>query len=152
MKKILLAIIVFLVVPISVHAANLTTGINIDGFGDLGLTRNTYNLTLHTTLDYSTIIVSTADGASATVTDGNGNVVTGDKVPIQEGSNQISIVVSDGTNSENWTINLNVDREMEVDSDNPSTGTFISYISLGILVILGLGMYSYSKNKIMKKI
>ncbi|HAB66329.1 MAG TPA: hypothetical protein DCE23_03075 [Firmicutes bacterium] len=151
MKKWLL-LIVLLILPVFAHAASLTTGINVDGIGDLSLSRNVYNLKLHTSLDYATIAVATADGANVTITTGDGTVVNSDKVPVVEGANTIQIAVSNGTTTENWTINLTIDREMEIDSDNPSTGMFIPTILISVVILVAGLMFYYSKRKEMKKI
>lgn len=155
MKKVLFTLVLLCVLPICVHAATLTTGIDVDGIGPLGLTRNTYNLTLYTKLDYSTIIVSAVEGSTVTITDGNGNVVEDEKIPIVEGKNAIKIVVSNGTTSETWNINITRDSETEYQTDqdgNPTTGSFIPIVSIGGLSGIGVVMYIYSKNKLLKRV
>lgn len=155
MKKLLFTLVLFCMLPLFVHAATLTTGIDVDGIGPLSMSRNTYNLTLYTKLDYSTIKVSVVEGSTVTITDGNGNVVEDERVPIVEGTNAIKIVVSNGTSSETWNINITRDSETEYQTDqdgNPTTGSFISMVSMGGLSGIGMVMYLYSKNKLLKKV
>lgn len=151
MKKVVFCLALFMFLPLFVRAANLTVGINVDGIGDLGLTRNVYNLTIFTKQDYETITVTAADGANVTMTV-DGNAVTGNQVPVQEGMNVVKITVSNGTMTEEWTINLTIDKTTEYDSENPSTGAFMPILEITAIVLLGGAMYWFSRKKILKRI
>lgn len=139
MKKwfLLVALLMF---PIFVNAASLVSSISVDGIGDLTLNRNTWNLTLTTTLDYVDIDVVTV--AEGTTVEGAG------KVEVQEGANELAIKVSDGTTTENYTININIRRPSIDESGNPDTGAFIptaliicGIISFGVLMSVRKKMY-----------
>lgn len=131
MKKWFLLLVLFMF-PMLVNAASLVNSITVDGIGELKLDRTTWNLTLTTTLDYVDIDVVTT--AESTVVEGAG------KVEVQEGANALSIKVSDGTTTENYTININVKRPSEESGGNPETGAFFpsAIIVCGVISFGGL--------------
>ena len=98
MKK-LFFLLVLLMVPFLVNASSLVTGITVDGIGDLKMDRNTWNLSLTTTLDYVDIDVTYLDGVTI---EGAG------KVDVQEGDNEIIIKASNGTTTEEYKVNIKI--------------------------------------------
>lgn len=133
MKKfsswIIMGILCFFVVPFLVNAQGLITSLNVDGIGNLDASKKSFALKLTTTLDYATI---TATPANENVTiEGVG------KVPIVEGKNVLVVKATDGTTTEEYTINLSMNRPSGDATDgNPNTGEFVSF---GLL-LLGLGV------------
>lgn len=137
MKKAIFLVVVLLVFPVLVSAASLVSGISVDGIGDLSLNRNTWNLSLTTTLDYVDIDVTSLDGVTV---EGAG------KVDVQEGDNEIIIKASNGTTTEEYKINIKIARPTYDSDGNPETGAFVpSVLIVGGLV--GLGILLVVRNK-----
>ena len=124
------------------------SNLEIEGIGALGImSKNTFNLGFSTSFDYVTITATPA---------GEGITVTGvGQVPIQEGANQLVVTATNVSQSETFTINLNVTKEaggtgavvdpkdgtVSYDKDatdikNPETGAFMN-CSLMLLAIGG---------------
>lgn len=143
MKKVVMFVICLLALPVLVNAASLTKRITIDGIGDMNLSKNSYNLTLTTTLNYAEIEVEPANPSYTVTGDG--------KVDIQEGANKLVVTVSDGTNTEEYTINLTMKRPADETNGNPETGAFLSVT----VVVAGLaiaGCLYFAKKSKMHKI
>ncbi len=140
MKK-LFFLLVLLMVPFLVNAASLVTGITVDGIGDLKMDRNTWNLSLTTTLDYVDIDVTYLDGVTI---EGAG------KVDVQEGDNEIIIKASNGTTTEEYKVNIKIARPTYDSDGNPETGAFIpSVLIVGGVLAVGI-LFLVSKNKLYK--
>lgn len=142
MKKVVMFVVCLLALPILVNAASLTNKITVDGIGDLNLNKKSFNLNLTTTLDYAEIEVEAADPSYTVTGDG--------KVDIQEGANKLVVTVSDGTNTEEYTINLTMRRPSDETDGNPETGAFLPItIVVGALAIAGC-LYFAKKSKMHK--
>lgn len=142
MKKVVLFVICLLALPVLVNAASLTKRITLDGIGDLNLSKNSFSYTLTTTLNYADITVEAADPSYTVTGDG--------KVDIQEGANKLVVTVSDGTNTENYTINLTMKRPTDETNGNPETGAFLSVsVVVAGLAIAGC-LYFGKKSKLHK--
>ena len=140
MKK-LIFLLVLLIVPFLVNASSLVTGITVDGIGDLKMDRNTWNLSLTTTLDYVDIDVTYLDGVTI---EGAG------KVDVQEGDNEIIIKASNGTTTEEYKVNIKIARPTYDSDGNPETGAFIpSVLIVGGVLAVGI-LFLVSKNKLYK--
>ncbi len=140
MKK-LFFLLVLLMVPFLVNASSLVTGITVDGIGDLKMDRNTWNLSLTTTLDYVDIDVTYLDGVTI---EGAG------KVDVQEGDNEIIIKASNGTTTEEYKVNIKIARPTYDSDGNPETGAFIpSVLIVGGVLAVGI-LFLVSKNKLYK--
>lgn len=142
MKKVVMFVICLLALPVLVNAASLTKRITIDGIGDMNLSKNSYNLTLTTTLDYAEIEVETANPSYTVTGDG--------KVDIQEGANKLVVTVSDGTNTEEYTINLTMKRPSDETDGNPETGAFLSVTVVVAGLAIASGLYFAKKSKMHK--
>ena len=145
-----------LVLPSKVDAAsNLLSSLEVEGIGNLDISSTrTWNLTLSTSFDYANI---TATPADSTV-----NVSGGGKVSVNEGANQFIITASNGSQSETYTINLNVvkmaaggDIKNITDSEgnlvtNPDSGSFasMSLIAGGIIVAIVLMRFASKTKKV----
>ncbi len=142
LKRVLVLFVlgVLFVLPSKVNAASLITGINIEGIGDLGLSRRTYDLGYSTSFDYVNITATAVEGV---------NVEGAGKVSIKEGLNTIVISASDGKTSDSYTINLNVTKisgnansAVSYDKDgnkleNPNTGAFANVALIGLAILGG---------------
>ena len=145
MKKIVrilcMGILSFFIVPFIANAQGLIESLEVDGIGALNISsKNTWNLSLTTTLDYATI---NATPANDTVKiEGTG------KVPVTEGDNQLIVTATDGTTTETYTINLNMKRPSGDDTDgNPNTGAFVSTITLIIATAIAIVAFTISKKR-----
>lgn len=152
LKRILFSVILFaiLALPGRVFAASLLSSLEVDGIGALNISsRNTFNITLTTSLDYATINATPVD--STVQVSGTGNV------KVQEGDNKLTVTATKGTETETYTINLKVykksaqDIKSVTDSDgksvtNPDTGTFVNYALIG----LGAGLCLFIVFKVVK--
>lgn len=142
MKKMFFLGLLLIVMPMFVHAATLVQGINFDGIGELGLSRNTWNLNLTTSLDYVDIDVIPAND---TVT------VTGaGKVDVVEGDNTIVFTATDGTTTETYTVHVKINRPSGDGSANPETGAFVSVTMIGIGILVGFTMLRLKKAKMIR--
>ena len=139
-KSILLLALILL--PLRVMAATLVSSIAIEGVGPLNLSRNSWNISITTSLNYANIIVTPANE--------NVSLEGGGKVEIEPGENTIVITATDGTNTEKYTIVLNVTKtdgpvegggpvapgcESTGETTNPDTGGFINYETLIVMVL-----------------
>lgn len=142
MKKIFFVLVMLFVMPVMVNAATLIKGVNFDGIGELPLNRNTWNLSLTTTLDYVDIdVIPTSDGVTVT---GAG------KVDVEEGNNKIVFTATDGTTTEEYTVNVKISRPSKDSSGNPETGAFLSFSTLILAGILAIVIYNMKKSRIIK--
>ncbi len=129
MKKILYVVLaIVFILPVFVKADSLVDKINIEGIGDLDLTKKTWNLNLSSTLDYTVITVKASDGIT---------VEGGGKLDIVEGNNTFVITATDGKITEEYTININVTRPSENNTENPETGAFIP---TSIIILAGVSL------------
>ena len=157
MKKLFYLVICLMIfIPLQARAASLISSIEVEGVGPLGMARKTYNLDYSTSFDYVNI---TATPASEDVT------ITGaGKVDITEGQNSIVISATDGTNSDSYTINLNVTKISGTGSaatttgtssstGNPETGAFMPILAIiGAFAAAGISVVYLNKNKKFNKI
>lgn len=142
MKKILLGLLVFLIVPFCVNAASLLTNLNVEGIGDLNLSRRKWNLTLTSSLDYTNITATALDGVTI---EGNG------KVALQEGDNQVVVKATDANGeTEDYTINIKLIKKSANETNNPETGAFLSIGGILVLACLAIGILKLKKNKFYK--
>lgn len=138
LKKFLIALIMIFVIPLNVNAASLLSDIQVEGIGSINLSKKSFNLSLATPYDYANIYATPVD--SSVTVEGAGQVA------IQEGVNTITVTASNGSQSETYTINLNVSRntsEVKYDKNgdiitNPETGSFVNYVLFGIIGIVSL--------------
>ena len=130
---------VILAIPFSVNASALLSDLQVEGIGSVNISKKSYNLSLTTPYDTANIIATPAD--SSVTVEGAG------QVPIQEGANTITVTATNGTQSETYTINLNVSRstqgEVKYDKNgnvinNPETGSFINYALFGLIGAISL--------------
>ena len=129
MKKILYVVLaIVFMLPVFVKADSLVDKINVEGIGDLDLTKKTWNLNLSSTLDYTVITVEAGDGIT---------VEGGGKLDIVEGNNSFVITATDGKITEEYTININVTRPSENNTENPETGAFMP---TSIIILAGLSL------------
>ena len=129
MKKILYVVLaIVFMLPVFVKADSLVDKINVEGIGDLDLTKKTWNLNLSSTLDYTVITVEAGDGIT---------VEGGGKLDIVEGNNSFVITATDGKITEEYTININVTRPSENNTENPETGAFIP---TSIIILAGVSL------------
>lgn len=142
MKKIFFMVVVLFMMPMFVNAATLVKGISFDGIGELNLSRNTWNLSLTTSLDYAEIdVIPTSDDVTIT---GSG------KVAIEEGNNKLVVKATDGTTTEEYTINVKVSRPSKDGSGNPETGAFLSITTITLGILIGFIIFNIKKTKIVK--
>ena len=138
------------IIPIKINAASLLSGINIDGIGDLNMSKKSWTYSFTTTLDYANVTATASD--SSTKIEGAG------KVEIKEGANQIVITATNGSQSETYTITLNVTKGNSTSSttydkdgneiNNPPTGAFANYAFIGSGIVISLITIAYlRKNK-----
>ena len=106
-----LIVTLLVILPVKVMAANLLSDLQVEGIGSLSLTKNTWNLTLTTSLDYANIIATPANGDVKV--EGAGHV------KVNPGNNKIVVKATSGANTESYTINLNVIKS----SGGAKTGT-----------------------------
>ena len=133
MKRYLLVAFSLLFLPILVSAkVDLASQIEIDGIGNAPLDRNSWTVSLTTTLDYTDIKVTTT-GDDVTV-EGAG------KVTIEEGSNEIPITLKKGDTTETYTIYMTMKRPKTDTDGNPETGSKVPYavIALGAAAVIGI--------------
>lgn len=157
LKKLAVLLIVIFLIPINVNAASLLSDLQVEGIGSLELNKNSWNLSLGTPYDYVNITATPID--SSVTVEGAGQVA------IQEGANTITITASNGSQTENYTINLNVTKKsgsvgtgaVSYDKDaniiNPETGAFLP---LGIIITIGIGaivsIVYLRKNKVFNRL
>lgn len=148
MKKILkvtlLFSVFFFLFPLVTNAASLITSLEVDGIGTLNLNKNSWTLYLTTTLDYATISATAAnDGVTL---EGVGDI------SVQEGANTLVVKATDGTNTEEYTINISVSRPSGDETDgNPNTGSFVSMVALVLIGLAGVVLFVIgSKKKIVR--
>lgn len=161
MKKVknvcfMLFLLAVFVIPCKVFAASLLSSLEVDGIGALSVSsRNTWNLTLNTSLDYATIKATPVD--STVQVSGTGNI------KVNEGDNTLTVTATKGTQTETYTINLKVfkksaqDIKNVTDSDgkvvtNPDSGSFVSYVLIGLGITVGLLILlkAYKSKKVYK--
>lgn len=133
MKKYCLIALSLLLLPIMVNAkVNLASQIEVDGIGNAPLGRDSWNVTLTTTLDYTDIKVTTI--SDDVTVEGAG------KVTIEEGSNEIPITLKQGDTTETYTIYMTMKRPKTDTDGNPETGSSIPYVvvALGAIAVLGI--------------
>ncbi len=157
MKKITTNIILLallLIIPIKASAASLLSKLEVEGIGELSLSKTSWNLQLTTSLDYANIIAVPTE--ETVIIEGDG------KVSVQEGQNQIIVKASKEEQVETYTINLNVIKssvstnasdpkivdDSGTDVKNPDTGSFISYTIMAILAGSLLVIILKNKKKI----
>ena len=151
-KVIICAIVVSFLFNIasSVHAASLLNSLEVEGIGALDVSsRKTWNLSYSTSYDYVNINATGGEGV---------NIQGAGKVSLKEGANSIVITASNGSQSETYTINLNVTKKSggtsavdpkdgttsnkydkdATDIKNPETGAFVNFTLLSILAITSL--------------
>ena len=155
MKKLLFSILALLAfVPfVGVKAQSLLTSLEVEGIGELSLSRNTWNLKLSTSYNYATINAKAADGVKV---EGAG------KVDIKEGDNTIIVKATSGSETQTYTINLNVTKKDSTstsastassketsknDVANPKTGSMMDVMKYGSLIIGAIGVIYLFKNK-----
>lgn len=133
----LLVIAALLVLPFSVKAESLLTGLEIEGIGSLGLSRKVYNLSYSTPFDYVNIKATAPEGVTV---EGAG------KVSVQPGANTIVVKASNGTATDTYTINLNVSKKGTAansdnndDIKNPNTGAFIGIAGIVTIALIVTG-------------
>ena len=159
-KVLICAVVVSFLFSITttVKAAGLLTGLEVEGIGSLSVsTKNSWNLGFSTSYDYVTITATAAEGVT----------VTGDgQVPIKEGANSIVVTATNGTQTDTYTINLNVtkkaggsgavvdpkDGTVSYDKDatdikNPETGAFMNCS----LIAFAIGSSLFTLIKLRKK-
>ena len=144
----LLAIGAFLVLPFSVKAETLLTSLEIEGIGQLGLSRKVFNLGYQTPFDYVNIKATAPEGVTI---EGAG------KVPVNPGHNTIVVKASNETATDTYTINLNVTKKGSAaanassnnseDIKNPNTGAFVSIISVSAISLIVLGLIIAARRK-----
>ena len=147
-------LVLLLILPLKVNAASLLSKLEVEGIGALNLARGTYNLTLTTTLDYANIMATPAkEGVEIT---GTG------KINVNAGDNQIVVTATDGTETQNYTINLNVikagstaNAKSEGDGTpiaNPKTGSLLTKetVITILLAFLISGLLIRNKRKVYK--
>ena len=134
MKKIIFSIIIALLfIPTFTKAATLIDNLEVEASADtftFNMSKNSWTYTLYTEKSTATIKVTPKAGVT----------IKGDgEVPIQEGNNRIEITATDGNNTENYVINLNVVKLVSEDGKivNPPTGNQIPLITTGILLLMG---------------
>ena len=142
--SIVLVIMMAIIIPVKVSAASLLSDLKVEGIGSLNLAKKSWNLTLTTTLDYANIMATPAN-ESVTV-EGIG------KVKVNEGANTIVVKATDGTNTEEFTININVIKGSYSATDgqsvkNPKTGENFIKETFIIDVIAVLSIVLIIKNK-----
>jgi len=149
MKKIIFTILLgVLFLPTFVKAATLIENLEVERSADtytFNMSKNSWTYTLYTDKETANIKVTAKEGVTVT---GNG------EVPIQEGANTLTITATDGTNTENYTLNLNVVKVEIKDGEivNPPTGNKIQTISLIILSISGIAITVLNKKKLFYKL
>lgn len=154
------------VLPFKVNAASLVSSIEVEGIGNLNMSRNPMNYGFTTSLDYANI--------KATPSDENVKINGDGKVNIKEGTNTITITASKGEQKETYTINLNVTKKagnssisskstsnnlISYDKDgnelkNPNTGAFmnIELVAVSIITLLFGIIKLNSKKKLYNRI
>ena len=149
MKKTIFTILLgVLLIPSFVKAATLIENLEVERSADtytFSMNRNSWTYTLFTDKDTANIKVTAKDGVTVT---GNG------EVPIQEGANQLTITATDGTNTETYTLNLNVVKTEIKNGEivNPPTGHNIKTISIVSLFGLGIIITLLNKKKVFYKL
>ena len=149
MKKLIFTIILgILLVPTFVKAATLIDNLEVERSADtytFNMSRNSWTYTLYTDKETANIKVTAKEGVTVT---GNG------EVPIQEGANKLTITATDGTNTETYTLNLNVVKVEIKDGEivNPPTGSNLPIISLITLTSLGIIITFFNRKKAIYKL
>lgn len=141
MKKLLFAIILsFLFVPLFVNAATLIDNLEVEASAKtytFSMAQNSWKYTLYTNKDTANIKVTPKSGVTVT---GAG------EVSVNPGSNTIKITATDGTTTEEYTLNLIVNKISDNEIENPNTG--LAYpIAFGALLIVGVVLFVVSKKK-----
>lgn len=142
-KYCLITLILMIFLPFKINAASLLSNLDVEGVGQLNLSKRNWNLAFTTSLDYVNISATPID--SLTTVEGTG------RINIKEGTNTITITASNGSQTETYTINLNVTKVQgkvttSYDKDgnplkNPNTGAFISigsFLLLSVLMVISL--------------
>ena len=134
MKRIVILVLFLLLIPTYVKAATLIENLEVESSKDyytFSMERTSWAYTLFTDQDNANIKVTPKAGVTVT---GAG------VVPVNEGLNKIEFSATDGNNTENYTLNLNVVKT-EIGEDgqpvNPPTGDSIPLITIGMLLIIG---------------
>ena len=143
MKKVLL-FVALLFMPILVSAkVSLASGISIDGIGNAPLNGNSWSVKLTTTLDYTDITVTPV--RDTVKVEGAG------RVAIEEGSNDITITLTEGDTVETDVIHMTMSRPKTDTNGNPETGAFVPVmiITVGILALVGI-IFIGDKGKLKK--
>jgi hypothetical protein len=143
MKKLLLfAALLFM--PILVSAkVSLASGISIDGIGNAPLNGNSWSVKLTTTLDYTDITVTPV--RDTVKVEGAG------RVAIEEGSNDITITLTEGDTVETYVIHMTMSRPKTDTNGNPETGAFVPVmiVVVGVLALVGI-IFIGDKGKLKK--
>ena len=143
MKKVLLfAALLFM--PILVSAkVSLASGISIDGIGNAPLNGNSWSVKLTTTLDYTDITVTPV--RDTVKVEGAG------RVAIEEGSNDITITLTEGDTVETYVIHMTMSRPKTDTNGNPETGAFVPVmiVIVGVLALVGI-IFIGDKGKLKK--
>ena len=163
-KNLLLLVLIGLfVLPFKVNAASLVSSINVEGIGDLNMSRNPMVYGFSTSLSYANV--------KATPVSENVKITGDGKVDIKEGENTITITANDGSNTETYTVVLNVTKKagntgtatsnstVSYDKDgnelkNPATGAFmnIELAVIGSITLLFGAIKLNSKKKLFNRI
>jgi hypothetical protein len=143
MKKLLLfAALLFM--PILVSAkVSLASSINIDGIGNAPLNGDSWSVKLTTTLDYTDITVTPV--RDTVKVEGAG------RVAIEEGSNDITITLTEGDTVETYVIHMTMNRPKTDTNGNPETGAFVPVmiVVVGVLALVGI-IFIGDKGKLKK--
>ena len=143
MKKVLL-FVALLFMPILVSAkVSLASGISIDGIGNAPLNGNSWSVKLTTTLDYTDITVTPV--RDTVKVEGAG------RVAIEEGSNDITITLTEGDTVETYVIHMTMSRPKTDTNGNPETGAFVPVmiVIVGVLALVGI-IFIGDKGKLKK--
>ncbi len=143
MKKVLL-FVALLFMPILVSAkVSLASGISIDGIGNAPLNGNSWSVKLTTTLDYTDITVTPV--RDTVKVEGAG------RVAIEEGSNDITITLTEGDTVETYVIHMTMNRPKTDTNGNPETGAFVPVmiVVVGVLALVGI-IFIGDKGKLKK--
>ncbi len=143
-----------LIIPLKASANNLLSRLEVEGIGELSIaSKNVWNLQLTTSLGSANIIATPASEGITITGAGNVNVTPG--------NNQIVVTATNGTETETYTINLNVIQSSGGGAVNPKDGTPIANPDTGklftteaiitiLLTITILVLLTFNKRKIYK--